>query len=66
MMLASANLQPDPVALQPLMDWIQVRHLIAVLRRSRQTTEVYPELRLEIYLAFIEYDMVSIVDVISE
>ena len=60
MMLASANLQPDPVALQSLMDWIHVRYLITVLRRSRQTTEVYPELRLEIDLAFIEFDMVSI------
>ena len=60
MMLASANLQPDPVALQSLMDWIQVRHLITVLRRSRQTTEVFPELRLEMDLAFIEFDMVSI------
>ena len=44
MMLASDNLQPDPVALQSLMDWIQVRDLITVVRRSRQTTEVFLEL----------------------
>ena len=60
MMLASANLQPDPVALQPLMNWIQVRHLIIVFRRSWQATEVFPDLRLEIALAFIEFYMVSI------
>ena len=44
MMLASANLQPDPVALQSLMDWIQMRHFVSVLRRPRQTTEDFPEL----------------------